>query len=101
MALIQLFSFAPTERWFMAVDGDISMPYNFPKYNNYCFLGGEIDAKIDNVIQHRPDIQLPFNVKKEKAASRIQKAWHNAINNPSFELCRKRLLCEFFSLIDQ
>lgn len=41
---------------------------------------------------------FPFDVKLEKYAYRIQKAWRNAITNPRYAMCRKRLLCEFEAL---
>lgn len=57
-------------------------------------LYDENDLKTMKII-HAPDIQLPFDVRKDKAAIRIQRAWRACINNPSYSLCKKRLLNEF------
>ena len=57
-------------------------------------LYDENDLKTMKII-HAPDIQFPFDAGKDKAALRIQRAWRACISDPSYSLCRKRLLHEF------
>jgi hypothetical protein len=44
------------------------------------------------------DVRIPFNVRKDRAARRIQTAWHSAIADPGFRICRNRLKREFAQL---
>jgi hypothetical protein len=57
------------------------------------------DNDMDNLkIFHSPDIELPFDARKDKYAIHIQRAWRRCISNPSYKVCRKRLLDEFDNL---
>jgi hypothetical protein len=89
------------------------MPYNFEKYRNpnLDLEGG--DSKYDNDIQrlydahdmnttailHANDIKLPFDARKDKSAIHIQRAWRTCIADPSYKMCRKRLMEEFRCII--
>ena len=92
------------------------MPYNFDDENSTYQHPHDIgakDRKYDNDIQrlydahdmstttilHATDIQLPFDARKDKSAIRIQRAWRTCINDPSYRMCRKRLMAEFQSMI--
>jgi hypothetical protein len=91
------------------------MPYNFEQYQ--C---RDLDLKLfgeknqyDNDIQrlydahdmsttailHATDIQLPFDTRKDKSAIHIQRTWRRCINDPSYMMCRKRLMDEFRCMI--
>jgi hypothetical protein len=50
-----------------------------------------------NIVEiiHAPDINLPFNARKDKAAIHIQRAWRICISNPLYKMCRKRLMDEW------
>jgi hypothetical protein len=62
------------------------------------------DEILSPILYHVPDIAkpnglTPFSIKKEKDVIKIQRTWRNAISNPRYKLCRKRLLCEFDELL--
>lgn len=80
------------------------MPHSFSKWDMKVYqdiMDNDIkrlhyDNDMDNLkIVHAPDIELPFDARKDKASIRIQRAWRECINNPSYKVCRKRLLSEF------
>jgi hypothetical protein len=99
MALIQLFAFGAADKWFLMTDNsERAMPYNLSEYNYSSFLDGDIDTSAHDSIQHCHGIDLPFSVTREKAATRIQGVWKEAITNPSFQLCKKRLLREYHEM---
>jgi hypothetical protein len=101
MSLTQLYAYGCGDVWIIAqAEAEKAVPYNFPKYNNHCFVHGEIDVNLDTSIQHQSGVTFPFNVKKEKAAYRIQNAWKTAITNPSFAVCKRRLMREFEGLVN-
>ena len=94
------------------------LPYSFRKWDNklhqqpkYIFANESpiIDNDIKQLhddndmgnlkILHAPNIELPYDSRKEKAAIRIQRVWRECISNPSYLICRKRLLDEFNSKI--
>ena len=94
MALVQLYAYGASDVWLVAYKGNV-IPYNLPQYNYCSFLHGEMDISTDCTILHEYGLQLPFEVKKDKAARMIQQIWMNAISNPSFGMCKRRLLREY------
>lgn len=64
----------------------------------------DVKKMLSPILHHVPDIAqpnglTPFSIKKEKGVIKIQRTWRNAITNPQYKLCRKRLLCEFDELL--
>ena len=54
---------------------------------------------LDHVEEHsKPNGLMPFSIKKERAAVKIQNAWRKSITNPNYKICKKRLLNEFCDL---
>lgn len=49
-------------------------------------------------LQHAEHISLPFDTKQEKAATRIQAKFKEAITNPDHPICKRRLMREFEEL---
>ncbi len=47
----------------------------------------------------KPDGLMPFDARQERAVSKIQQAWRNAIDNPAFLLCQRRLTRELDDLL--
>jgi hypothetical protein len=99
MALIQIIALGASDNWLSTANAD-AMPYNLPSYN-YCSFthGDDIDTNVDDTIFHMKGIEFPFSVKKEKAATKIQHSWRNAIANPSYDVCKRRLLREYHELV--
>jgi hypothetical protein len=96
MALIQVFALGASDKWYLMTDNsEHAMPHNLSEYNYSSFLDGEIDTSAHGSIQHCHGIDFPFSVTQEKATSRIQRFWKEATTNPSFQLCKKRLLREY------
>lgn len=55
----------------------------------------EIFTHYPNYLKPNNNILKSFDVKKEKAAMKIQNAWKTSISNPKYMICRNRLLYEF------
>jgi len=98
------------------LDGDFSEPHFYNSRDSLCYYfinnkdGFPIKSDLPTVSKqplildhvpeyYKPDGLNPFKAKKERAASKIQKAWKNAICNPEYSLCKNRLLKEFSSLL--
>ena len=58
----------------------------------------EFQPSMRPAVQHAAGLSLPFDVRKERMAARIQAAWRRAITCPRYSLCRARLLREFAEL---
>ena len=43
--------------------------------------------------------ELDNIIKRDKSAQTIQKAWRHSITNPTYKVCKKRLLFEFSELL--
>ena len=46
----------------------------------------------------KPDGLVPFDVRRERLAFMVQRAWRTSISDPRYALCRKRLRREFAEL---
>jgi hypothetical protein len=44
--------------------------------------------------------ELDNIIKRDKSAQTIQKTWRHSITNPTYKVCKKRLLFEFSELQD-
>lgn len=52
----------------------------------------------DIMVQHAAHVELPFDVRREKAATRIQARFKEVITNPDHPMCKRRLMREFEEL---
>jgi hypothetical protein len=74
-------------------------------YNELCttipfFVKNDFANILDHVPPFlKPNGLQPFDVRQENAVAKIQYAWHNAIENPNFFLCKRRLNREFDELV--
>lgn len=105
-ALMQLVAYGASDNWYMCRETP-AMCANTPKSCSYWFLGsndGEVTKRAilgehtdnwNHNILHSTHVTLPFNVKLEKAATRIQARFRECISNPRYAMCRRRLLREF------
>lgn len=107
------------------IDKYVHVKYNKPDFeltNNY--LMSNMSLTYDNVIKYFPDFKHPeyidnglyynrafidisiyesdvvTHIKKQIMAKRIQRQWRESISNPQYVICRKRLLCEYITLIE-
>jgi hypothetical protein len=102
MALIQLFAYGASDVLLICRnEAEYASPYNLSDYNYCSFIDGKMDTTTDGSILHQSGIQLPFSIKKDKAASRIQQRWREAICNPSYRVCKDRLLREYGEMYNQ
>ena len=122
--LMQLVAYGVNDSFLISHDG--SLPYNHrdstchwfidsedgharhKDVNPRWFAGSEYwmdDRDIPDVLAHVPqhsrpaaDSLVPFRVSTERASTKIQKAWRNAIANPKFKMCFDRLTKEYNEL---
>lgn len=102
MALVQLNAYGACDNWLVQHwDNANAIPYNLPQYNNCSFVNGEIDVSMHYTILHENGLHFPFPVKKDKSARKIQQTWRNAQYNPSYNICKQRLIREYNELINE
>lgn len=56
MALVQLHAYGASDVWYMTskINGH-AIPYNMPAYNYCCFIDGEIDTRVNDIILRPPE----------------------------------------------
>lgn len=107
--LMALVAYGCSDNWYMCHNMP-AMCANTPESCSYWFLGSDdgqftrealLGDRADNWgegILHAPDATFPFDVRREKAATRIQARFRECISNPAYAMCRRRLLREFSEL---
>lgn len=113
-ALIQLVAYGASDVFLV---GNTTDPYAYNHRNAmmYWFINRECGhaekddmipiVNMPGILDHVPNTMKPnqteltsFCVGTERACSRIQRAWRNAISNPSYKLCINRLMQEYKEL---